>query len=147
MNRNVPSLGEAHTYLTREEAAEYLRVTPGMLRDNYKHILSYKFGGKVLYTREDLDGQVRPYSKGENRDGKSSQSESAQVSESGSGWDQKGPRTYLSRREAAEYLRVSPKSLTNLPKHIPHHKLGNHVLYIKEELDDIIRSHRQGGES
>jgi hypothetical protein len=45
----------------------------------------------------------------------------------------------------AEYLRVSPKSLENLPKHIPHYKFGSHVLYIKEELDDIIRSNRQGG--
>jgi excisionase family DNA binding protein len=122
MNRNVPSLGRTHVYLTREEAAEYLRVTPGILRDNPKHIPSYKFGGKVLYTREDLDGLVRPQSAEE------------------SGWDQKGPRTYLNRREVAEYLHVSPKSLENFPKHIPHHKFGNHVLYIKEELDDIIRS-------
>jgi hypothetical protein len=129
MSGNVSPLGEAHTYLIREEAAEYLRVTPAMLRDNYKHIPSYKFGGKVLYTREDLDGMVRPQSK------------------LGSGWDQKGPRTYLNRREAAEYLRLSPKSLENLPQHIPHHKFGSYVLYIKEELDDIIRSNRQGGES
>jgi hypothetical protein len=100
-----------------------------MLRDNYKHIPSYKLGGKVLYTREDLDRLVRPQS------------------ESGSGWDQKGTRTYLNRREVAEYLRVSPKSLENFPKHIPHYKFGSHVLYIKEELDDIIRSNRRGGES
>jgi excisionase family DNA binding protein len=139
MSENISqlSLVSSHTYLTREEAAEYLRVTPAMLRDNHNHIPSYKLGGKVLYTREDLDGQVRPQSKDENFDGKFSQP--------GSGWDQKGPRTYLNRREVAEYLRVSPKSLENHPKHIPHHKLGSHVLYIKEELDDIIRSNRQGG--
>jgi hypothetical protein len=53
-------------YLTREETAEYLRLSPGILRDNPKHIPSYKFGGKVLYTREDLDGLVRPQSKGGN---------------------------------------------------------------------------------
>jgi hypothetical protein len=58
-----------------------------------------------------------------------------------------GDRTYLNRREVAEYLRVSPKSLKNLPKHIPHYKFGSHVLYIKEELDDIIHSNKQGGEA
>jgi hypothetical protein len=143
MNRNVPSLGRTHVYLTREEAAEYLRISPAMLRDNYKHIPSYKFGGKVLYTRKDLDGLVRPQSKGGSFDEKFSQPKSA----GGSGWAQKGIRTYLNRREVAEYLRVSPKSLENHPKHIPHHKLGSHVLYIKEELDDIIHSNRQGDES
>ena len=130
-----PRLGRTHTYLTREEAAEYLRISPDMLRDNYKHIPSYKLGGKVLYTKEDLDGLVRPYSKSGNVDGKSSQSE----------W--KSARTYLNRNEAAEYLRVSPKSLENHPQHIPHHKLGSRVLYIKEELDEIICCGRRGGES
>jgi excisionase family DNA binding protein len=112
MSENIsqsPS-GGTYTYLTREEAAKYLRVSPGMLRDNYKHIPSYKLGGKVLYTREDLDGQVRPQSKGESFDEKFSRPKS--------GWDRKGPRTYLNRREVAEYLRVSPKSLENFPKHI-----------------------------
>jgi hypothetical protein len=92
-------------------------------------------GRKVLYTRKDLDGIVRPYSKNGNVDGETSQP----------GWE--GTRTYLNRREAAEYLRVSPKSLENLPKHIPFHKLGDRVLYIKEELDEIIRRGRQCGES
>ncbi|MDR1457547.1 MAG: helix-turn-helix domain-containing protein [Puniceicoccales bacterium] len=55
-----------------------------------------------------------------------------------------GSCTYLTRREAAEYLRMSPKSLTNHPKHIPFHKIGNRVLYIKEELDDIIRNNSKG---
>jgi hypothetical protein len=110
-----------------------------MLRDNYKHIHSYKLGGKVLYTREDLDGLVHPQPKGGSFNEKFSQPKS--------GWDQKGPRTYLNRREVAEYLRISPKSLENLPKHIPHYKFGSHVLYIKEELDDIIRSNRHGCES
>jgi excisionase family DNA binding protein len=59
-SRNVPSLGRTHTYLTREEAAEYLRLSPAMLRDNHNHIPSYKLGGKVLYTKEDLDGLARP---------------------------------------------------------------------------------------
>jgi excisionase family DNA binding protein len=89
MNRDVSSLDEAHVYLTREEAAEYLRVSPAMLRDNYKHIPSYKLGGKVLYIREDLDGMVRLYAKDGNLDGKSSQS----------GWGWQGPRTYLNRRD------------------------------------------------
>jgi hypothetical protein len=55
-----------------------------------------------------------------------------------------GACTYLTRREAAEYLRMSPKSLTNHPKHIPFHKIGERVLYIKEELDDIIRNNSKG---
>jgi hypothetical protein len=74
-----------------------------MLRDNHNHIPSYKLGGKTLYTKEDLDGQVRPQTKGGSFDGKFSQPKS--------GWGQKGIRTYLNRREVAEYLRVSPKSL------------------------------------
>ncbi|MDR1528720.1 MAG: helix-turn-helix domain-containing protein [Puniceicoccales bacterium] len=60
VNGNVPSSGGTYSYLTREEAAEYLRVTPAMLRDNHNHIPSYKLGGKVLYTKEDLDGLARP---------------------------------------------------------------------------------------
>jgi hypothetical protein len=38
-------------------------------------------------------------------------------------------------------------AFTHHPKHIPHYKFGSHVLYIKEELDDIIRRNRQEGES
>jgi hypothetical protein len=125
----------ARTYLSREEAAEYLRISPGMLRDHYKHIPSYKFGGKTLYAKKDLDGIVRLSPKSGNVDGETSQP----------GW--KGPRTYLNRNEAAKYLRLSPKSLENLPKHIPYHKLGDRVLYIKEELDEIIRRNMRGGES
>jgi hypothetical protein len=62
MSENISqlSLVSSHTYLIREEAAEYLRVMPAMLRDNHKHIPSYKLGGKVLYAREDLDGLARP---------------------------------------------------------------------------------------
>ena len=55
--------------------------------------------------------------------------------------------TYLSRKEAAEYLRMSPKTLQNCPKNIPYYKFGNLVLYIKEELDEIIRKNKHGGES
>jgi excisionase family DNA binding protein len=105
MSENIsqsPSINP-HTYLTREEAAEYLRLSPSTLKDNHKHIPSYKLGGKTLYTEEDLDGLVHPQSKGGSFDGKFSQP--------GSGWDQKSIRTYLNRREVAEYLRVSPKSL------------------------------------
>ncbi|MDR1457443.1 MAG: helix-turn-helix domain-containing protein [Puniceicoccales bacterium] len=58
-----------------------------------------------------------------------------------------GSCTYLTRREAAEYLRMSPKTLQNCPKNIPYYKIGERVLYIKEELDDIIRNNKQGGES
>jgi hypothetical protein len=96
-------LGDDRTYFTREKAAEYLRLSPSTLRDNHKHIPSYKLGGKTLYTKEDLDGLVRPQSKGGSFDEKFSQPKL--------GWDQKNPRTYLDRREVAEYLRVSPKSL------------------------------------
>jgi hypothetical protein len=60
------------TYLTREESAKYLRLSPGILRDNPKYIPSYKFGGKVLYTRKDLDGLVRPQFKGGNVEEKTS---------------------------------------------------------------------------
>jgi excisionase family DNA binding protein len=134
-SRSPETESRARTYLTQEEAAEYLRLSPRTLRDNYKHIPSYKLGRKILYTKKDLDGIVRPYSKNGNVDGETSQS----------GWE--GARTYLNRNEAAEYLRVSPKSLENHPKHIPFHKLGDRVLYIKEELDKIIRHGKQGGES
>jgi hypothetical protein len=58
-----------------------------------------------------------------------------------------GPCTYITRREAAEYLRISPKSLENHPENIPYYKLGKRVLYIKEELDEIIRNNKHGGES
>jgi hypothetical protein len=51
----VPSSTVPRTYLTREEATEYLRLSPGMLRDNPKHIPSLKLGEKVLYTKEELD--------------------------------------------------------------------------------------------
>ncbi|MDR1528793.1 MAG: helix-turn-helix domain-containing protein [Puniceicoccales bacterium] len=95
MNENISqsSLTTPHTYLTREEAAKYLRVSPAMLRDNHKHIPSHKLGGKVLYTKEDLDGLVRPQTKGGSFDEKFSQPKS--------GWDQKGICTYLTRKEAS----------------------------------------------
>jgi excisionase family DNA binding protein len=52
---------------------------------------------------------------------------------------------HLTRKEAAEYLGMSPKTLENHPKHIPFYKVGGRVLYIKEELDALIRRNRQGG--
>jgi hypothetical protein len=60
---NVPSSTVPHAYLTREAAAEYLRLSPGMLRDNHKHIPFLKLGGKVLHTKKDLDGLVHPHPK------------------------------------------------------------------------------------
>jgi hypothetical protein len=42
---------------------------------------------------------------------------------------------------------MSPKTLENHPKHIPFYKFGSRVFYIKEELDDLIRRNRHGGES
>ncbi|MDR1528274.1 MAG: helix-turn-helix domain-containing protein [Puniceicoccales bacterium] len=131
VNGNAPSSGGTYTYLTREEATEYLRLSPAMLRDNHKPIPSYKLGGKTLYTREDLDGQVRPQTKGGSFDEKFSQPKS--------GWDQKGIRTYLTREEAAEYLRVTPAMLRDNYNHIPSYKLGGKVLYTKEDLDGLAR--------
>ncbi|MDR2432183.1 MAG: helix-turn-helix domain-containing protein [Puniceicoccales bacterium] len=58
-----------------------------------------------------------------------------------------GTYTYLTRKEAAEYLRVRADFLAHHPKNIPCYKIFGRVLYIKEELDDIIRRNRQGGES
>jgi hypothetical protein len=52
--------------------------------------------------------------------------------------------TYLARKETAEYPGKSASRLTQHPRYIPHHKFGSHVLYIKEELDDIIRSNKHG---
>jgi excisionase family DNA binding protein len=54
-------------------------------------------------------------------------------------------RTHLTRKEAAEYLGMSPKTLENHPKHIPFYKFGGRVFYIKEELDTLIRRNRQEG--
>jgi hypothetical protein len=56
-------------------------------------------------------------------------------------------RTYLTRNEAAEYLRIGRNLLDHHPKGIPFYKICGRVLYIKEELDEIIRRSRQGGES
>jgi hypothetical protein len=43
--------------------------------------------------------------------------------------NQHGKAPYLHhRKEAAEYLRISPKSLKNHPNHIPFHEIGRRVL-------------------
>jgi hypothetical protein len=57
-----------------------------------------------------------------------------------------GTCTYLTRKEAAEYLRVRVDFLAHHPKNIPYYKIFGRTLYIKEELDDIIRRNRHGGE-
>ncbi|MDR2628750.1 MAG: hypothetical protein LBC30_02035, partial [Puniceicoccales bacterium] len=87
----------------------------------------------VLYIKEELDRLIRPRPKDENF---------ANISLSN--W--KNVHTYLTRKETAEYLRVNADLLTHHPKEIPLHKLCNRALYVKEELDDIVRRNRYGGE-
>jgi hypothetical protein len=50
-----------------------------------------------------------------------------------------GKRTHLTRKEAAEYLRITQNS-----KHIPFYKFGSRMFYVKEELDELIRRNRRG---
>ncbi|MDR2628848.1 MAG: helix-turn-helix domain-containing protein [Puniceicoccales bacterium] len=58
-----------------------------------------------------------------------------------------GGCTYLTSKEAAKYLHLTTNFLNHHPKHILFYKFGSRVFYIKEELDDLIRRNRQGGES
>jgi hypothetical protein len=58
-----------------------------------------------------------------------------------------GACTYLTCKEAAKYLHLTTNHLNHHPKYIPYYKIGKRVLYIKEELDEIVRRSRQGGES
>ncbi len=49
--------------------------------------------------------------------------------------------TYLSTREAADYLRRTPASIRNLVlrRQIPFRKVGGRLLFIKEELDKWVQ--------
>jgi hypothetical protein len=130
----LPRRGKAPTYFTRQEAAKYLRLAKNTLAHHPKSIPYHKICGRVLYIKEELDGLIRPRPKDENF---------ANISLS----NRKNIHTYLTRKEAAKYLRVSADLLTRHPKEIPFHKLCNRALYVKEELDEIIRRNRYGGES
>ncbi|MDR2628552.1 MAG: helix-turn-helix domain-containing protein [Puniceicoccales bacterium] len=129
-----PRRGKAPTYLTRQEAAKYLRLAKNTLAHHPKSIPYHKICGCVLYIKEELDRLIRLRPKDENF---------ANVSLS----NRKNIHTYLSRQEAAKYLRVGADLLTHHPKEILFHKLCNRALYVKEELDEIIRHNRYGSES
>jgi excisionase family DNA binding protein len=121
-------------YLTRNEAAKYLRVTPQMIREHRKEITSHKIGWRYLYTEEELDGLVRPCARGGNFTNIFP-------------WGLGSGRTYLTRREAVEHLGISMSWLKKYPKRVPAYKFFGRVLYVKEELDEIIRRNRRRGAS
>jgi hypothetical protein len=129
-----PRRGKAPTYLTRQEAAKYLGLAINSLAHHPKSIPYYKICSRVLYIKEELDRLVHPYPKGESF---------TNVPPS----KRKNIYTYFTRQEAAEYLRASVDMLAHHPQEVPFHKFCNHALYIKEELDEIVRCSRQGGES
>jgi hypothetical protein len=57
--------------------------------------------------------------------------------------------TLLTRKEAAEYLRLAPSSLnsqTGKRLGIPFIKMGGAVRYDKRDLDDFINAHRQSSQ-
>jgi hypothetical protein len=112
-------------YLTREEAAKYLRVNPHTLLDHREEIPSLKAGRYYLYEKKELDRLVRPCTRGGNF---------ADIFP----WGLGGDRTYLTRREAAKHLERSVSSLAQYTKKIPAYKFFGTVLYIKEELDLIM---------
>jgi hypothetical protein len=134
MNRNVPRRGRAHPYLTRKEAAKYLGLAINTLAHHPKRIPYYKICSRVLYLKKELDRLIHPHPKGESF---------TNVSPS----KRKNVHSFLSRKEAAEYLRLSVDTLAHYPEEIPFHKFCNRAFYIKEELDDIVHSSRRGGES
>jgi hypothetical protein len=129
-----PRWGKAPTYLTRQEAAKYLGLAINSLAHHPKSIPYYKLCGRVLYIREELNRLICPYPKGESFS-------NVPLSK------RKNAYTYFTRKEAAEYLRVSTDILAHHPQEVPFHKFCNHALYIKEELDEIVRCSRRRGES
>jgi excisionase family DNA binding protein len=112
-------------YLTREEAAKYLRIKPHTLWNHHGKIPFVKAGRHYLYEKKELDRLVRPCPKG---------GKFADIFT----WKLGDPRTYLNRREAAKHLGRSVNSLTKFPKRIPAYKFFGTVLYVKEELDFIM---------
>jgi hypothetical protein len=121
-----PKPNRHYVYLARKEAAEYLRVTPQTFRNHRDEIPFHEFDGHFFYTREELNRLVHPCTKGGNF---------IDIRP----WKRKNNRTYLTRKEAAEYLKMSTKQLGTYPKQIPSYKFSKHVLYIKEELDEMLR--------
>lgn len=55
-------------------------------------------------------------------------------------------RTFLTPKEAAEYLRVLPETLLEHQNEIPSHKPYGFLYYIKEELDELVRPYTKYGE-
>ncbi|MDR2628879.1 MAG: helix-turn-helix domain-containing protein, partial [Puniceicoccales bacterium] len=101
-------------WLTRSEAAKYLRVNPQTFKRYRDEIPSHKLGGRYFYTKEELDGLVRPCARGGNF---------ADIFP----WGLGSGRTYLTRKETAEYLRMSMVWLKRYPKKIPAYKLFSRV--------------------
>jgi excisionase family DNA binding protein len=125
MNLNANPTTWRDIYLTQEEAAKYLRVTPITLWNHHGEIPFVKAGMHYLYEKKELDRLVRPYPRGGNF---------ADIFP----WGLGGDRTYLTRREAAKHLGRSVSLLAQYPKRIPAYKFFGTVLYIKEELDLIM---------
>jgi hypothetical protein len=53
--------------------------------------------------------------------------------------------TYLTRKEAAKHLRVTPTTFWKHCEEIPSHKFDGRFFYIKEELDRLVRPCTRGG--
>ncbi|EKO3370776.1 helix-turn-helix domain-containing protein [Vibrio fluvialis] len=57
-------------------------------------------------------------------------------------------RLYLTRKEAAQYLRLSPKTLANWAvtgKHLPFSRAGAKIIYRKKDIESYLDRHRVGG--
>ena len=52
------------------------------------------------------------------------------------------PEGYLSKKQAASYLSVSPRTLDNLVCELPCFRIGRKVLFRKCELDQWVDQHR-----
>ncbi|MDR2628551.1 MAG: helix-turn-helix domain-containing protein [Puniceicoccales bacterium] len=125
-NPKIPKPHRHYVYLTRKEAAEYLRITLPTFKKHRNEIPFHKFGRRFFYTRKELNRLVRPCTKGG-------------IFIDIRPWKRKTNCTYLTRKEAAEYLKMSTRQLTKYLKKIPSYKFSKHVLYIKEELDEMLR--------
>jgi hypothetical protein len=125
MNPNSSPTTWRDIYLTREEAAKYLRIKPHTLWTHHQKIPFIKAGMYNLYEKKELDRLVRPCSRGGNF---------ADIFP----WGLGGDRTYLTRKEAAKHLGRSVSLLAQYPKRIPAYKFFGTVLYVKEELDLIM---------
>ena len=55
---------------------------------------------------------------------------------------------YFTRKEAAQYLRLSPKTLANWAvtgKHLPFSRAGSRIIYRKQDIDLYLERQRIGG--